>query len=116
MALAYNKYPDAGTQKFLISLAKLAGVQAEVEVSAPKSSEAIEVRRLVSGDKQIVFAFNESKETVDAALSIAVPWTPKHAIEWTNDRDVEFRAQQGKVILKKTFAPGEVWVFSLEAH
>jgi beta-galactosidase len=116
VALAYNKYPDAGTQKFLISLAKLAGVQAEVEVSAPKSSEAIEVRRLVSDDKQIVFAFNESKETVDAALSIAVPWTPKHAIEWTNDRDVEFRAQQGKVIMKKTFAPGEVWVFSLEAH
>jgi beta-galactosidase len=116
VALAYEQHPDAGTQKFLISLAKLAGVQAEVEVSAPKSPEAIEVRRLVSDDKQIVFAFNESKETVDATLSIAVPWTPQHAIEWTNDRDVEFHAQQGKVFMKKTFAPGEVWVVSLEAH
>lgn len=115
MALAYEEHPDDSTQKFLISLAKLAGVQTEVEVSAPITSE-IEVRRLVSNGEQIIFAFNESKEPVDAALSISVPWTPRHATEWIQGHDVQFHSQQGKVMMKKVFAPGEVWVVSLEAH
>jgi len=116
VALAYDQDPDAGTREFLISLAKLAGVQADVELSAPKSSEGIEVRRLVSDHEQIVFAFNESKDPVDATLSIAVPWTPKHVTGWANDKDVQFEARQGKVFMKKSFAPGEVWVVSLEAN
>jgi hypothetical protein len=29
---------------------------------------------------------------------------------------VQFEARQGKVFMKKAFAPGEVWVVSLEAN
>jgi hypothetical protein len=31
-------------------------------------------------------------------------------------RDVQFATQQNKVLLKKTFAPHEVWVVDLEAR
>ncbi|MHB1938348.1 MAG: beta-galactosidase [Acidobacteriaceae bacterium] len=115
VALAYEEHHDVGTQQFLVSLAKLAGIPTEVDVSGPGNSE-IEIRRLVRDHKQIVFAFNESKNSVNAALALSVPWGTKHAIEWTDDRDVPFQAQHGKVLLKKTFAPGEIWVVSLEAH
>jgi beta-galactosidase len=115
LALAYEEHHDAGTQQLLVSLARLAGVPTEVKVSGPGNS-AIEVRRLVGDHKQIVFAFNESKDSVDATLSLSVPWITQHAVEWTNDRDVPFLIQPGKVLLKKTFAPEEVWVVSLEAH
>ncbi len=113
--LAYDEHPDAVTRDFLVSLAKLAGVPSEVEVSGSGQLQ-IEVRRLVSAQEQIVFAFNESKDPADAAVSLSVPWTPQHAIDWADDRDVTFQSEDGKVILKKTFAPNEVWVVSLEAR
>jgi beta-galactosidase GanA len=115
IALAYDEHQDSSTQQFLVSLAKLAGVSSQIEVSGPGRSE-IQVRRLVSDDEQIVFAFNESNSSADVTLSLDVPWVAQHAIDWTDDRDVPFQATQGKVALNKVFAPGEVWVVGLESH
>jgi hypothetical protein len=74
------------------------------------------VKRLVSDHQQIVFAFNESKDSVDVTVSLDVPWTPQHAIAWGDDQDVPFQRNQNKITLKKTFAPEEVWVVSLESQ
>jgi beta-galactosidase len=115
MALAYEEHPDANTQQFLVSLASLAGVSPEVEVSGAEKSQ-ISVKRLVSDHQQIVFAFNESKDSVDVTVSLDVPWTPQHAIAWGDDQDVPFQRNQNKITLKKTFAPEEVWVVSLESQ
>ncbi|MGC2163914.1 MAG: beta-galactosidase trimerization domain-containing protein, partial [Silvibacterium sp.] len=115
VALGYEEHQDANTRQFLVSLAKLAGVSAEVEISGPGKSE-IEVRRLVSDHEQIIFAFNESNDLLNTTLSLDVPGVIQHAINWADDRDVPFQTQDGKVLLKKTFAPGEVWVVSLAIH
>ncbi len=115
LALGYEEHPEAATGQFLISLAKSAGVSPEVEVSGAGAGN-IEVRRLVSGREQIVFAFNESNDSTNAALSLEVPWTPACAVDWMNDQDVRFATQQKKVLLKKTFAPHEVWIVDLESR
>lgn len=115
LALAYQQHPQAPTQQFLISLAESAGVSPQVEVSGTGAAN-IEVRRLVNSREQIVFAFNESNQSADAALSLDLPWTPARALDWSNSQGVQFEAQQGKVLLKKTFAPHEVWIVDLEPH
>lgn len=115
LALGYEQHPEAPAQQLLISLAESAGASREVEVSGTGAGN-IEVRRLVSGDEQIVFAFNESNDATGAAVSLDVPWAPAQAVDWVDGHDVQFAMQQGKVILKKTFAPHEVWVVDLESH
>lgn len=115
LALGYQRQPEAATQQFLISLAQSAGVSPEVEVSGA-GAEYVEVRRLVSSNNQIVFAFNESNNSADAALSLNFPWIPARAVDWSNNHDVQFATQQGKVLLKKTLAPHEVWVVDFESH
>ena len=113
--LAYDEHPDDSTRDFLISLAKLAGVSPQVAVSGPGQSEIV-VRRLVSPHEQIVFAFNESEDPAEAAISLDIPWKPRNAIDWLDDLDVPMQTEDGRVLLKKMFAPGEIWVVSLEAQ
>lgn len=113
LALGYEEHPEAATREFLLSLASLAGVSPQVEVTGAGAS-GIQVRRLVSGKEQVVFAFNESKDSADATLSLNLPWKPARAVDWTNAGSVTFDSEQGKVVLKKKFAPREVWVVSLE--
>ncbi len=115
VSLAYQQHPDASTQQFLVSLAKLAGVSSQVEVSGP-GKEQIQVRRLVSDHEQIVFAFNQSNQPVAGNLSLNMPWRTQHATDWGNDHNVPFQIQNGRLLLNKTFAPGEVWVVSLSAQ
>ncbi|HTW80627.1 MAG TPA: beta-galactosidase [Terracidiphilus sp.] len=114
-ALGYEEHPDPAAQQFLMALGRLAGVSADVTVSGTTSS-IIEVRRLIGKDEQIVFVFNESESTVDAALSADIDRPVQHAIEWSDDHDVPFRMDEDKVVLHKTFAPREVWVVSLQTQ
>ncbi|MGH9588698.1 MAG: beta-galactosidase, partial [Acidobacteriaceae bacterium] len=115
LALGYEQHPEATTRQFLISMAQSAGVSSDVEVSGTGAAN-IEVRRLVSAGQQIIFAFNESSSPADATLSLQVPWTPAHAVDWTSGQDVQFAAQHKRVLMKKTFRPHEVWVVGLESH
>lgn len=115
LGLGYEKHPDAGTQEFLLSLAKLAGVSPEVNVSGAGAAN-VEVRRLDSGNEQIVFVFNDSDTAADIDVSVDVPWTVAHATDWMNGHDVPLEAKQGQVVLKKEFAPHGVWVVGLTAH
>lgn len=115
LALGYEQHHDATTQQFLLSLADLAGVSPEVDVTGAGAS-GIQVRRVVSGNEQVVFAFNESNNSVDATLSLQIPWPPVRARDWSSDHDVTFMTGHGKVSLRKAFAPHEVWIVGLESH
>ncbi|HZY62165.1 MAG TPA: beta-galactosidase [Edaphobacter sp.] len=115
LALAYQQNPDKKTREFLVSLAKLAGVSSQVEISGSGKAD-IQVRRLISDHEQIVFAFNQSNQPVSANVALTVPQTIKHATDWANDRSVPFQIKDGRVLLTKTFTPGEVWVLSLSAQ
>ncbi len=114
-ALAYEEHPEPAAQRFLTALAGLAGVSADVTVSGTSGS-VLQVRRLIGKDEQIVFVFNESENTVDAALSLDVRGAVRRAVDWSDDHDAPFRTDQNKVTVQKTFAPREVWVVSLQTQ
>ncbi len=114
-ALGYEEHPDPAAQQFLMSLARLAGVSADATVSGSAASE-LQVRRLIDKDEQIVFVFNESENTVEAAVSLEVRGIVRRAMDWSDDQDVPFRTDQNKVTLRKTFGPREVWVVSLRTQ
>ena len=111
-ALAYEEHPDPAAQQFLTALAALAGISADVKVSGTTVS-ALQARRLIGKDEQIVFVFNQSESSVEAGLSLEVQGAVHGAIDWSNDQDVPFRTDQNTVTLRKTFGPREVWVVSL---
>jgi len=112
-ALGYEEHPDPAGQQFLMSLASLAGVSADVTVSGTTGS-VLQVRRLIGKNNQIVFVFNESNSVVDAALSLDVDRPVRQAIEWSDDHDVPFRMDQNRLMLHKSFAPRQVWVVGLQ--
>jgi beta-galactosidase len=113
VALAYHKQSSESNKRLFLSLARAAGVSSEVEVNGPGTSE-LEVRRLVTDDKQIVFAFNHSKNSADATLSVNMPWDVQKARNLSTDASVPFQMKNRSVVLHKNFAPDEILVFSLE--
>jgi beta-galactosidase len=113
-ALAYHRDPANPNKEFFISLAKGAGVSPEVTVSGPGASE-LEVRRLVSSRKQVVFAFNHSKNETHATLSLKMPWQVRRANLLTDESAVPFQVQNGQTVFRKNLAGGEIWVFGLES-
>jgi beta-galactosidase len=114
-AFGYDQNPDPATQRFLVGLAGLAGIAPPVSVSGASGS-VMEVRLLEGKDEQMVFAFNESDQPVDASLTVESGGTVQRAVDWTNDQDVSFRQSDGKVALHKAFAPREVWVVDLHTR
>ncbi len=115
VALGYHQSPADATKQFLLSLARGAGVSPQVEVSGAQASE-VEVRRLVSGNEQIVFVFNHAKTSLDTTLSIHVPWQVPQARNLFDGSAVPLQMESGKAVLNKHLAKDEIWVFSLEGQ
>jgi len=116
VALAYHKQPSESNRGLFLSLARAAGVPSEIEGTGPGTSE-LEVRRLVNGNEQIVFAFNHSKNPADATLSVRMLWDVRQAHNLSDDVPVPFQVRNRSMIVHKNFAEGEIWVFSVErAH
>jgi beta-galactosidase len=113
VALAYEKQPNDANRGLFLSLARAAGVSSDVEVTGPGTSE-LEVRRLVNGNEQIVFAFNHSKKPADATLSVRIPWNVRQAHNLSDDVSVSFAVRNRSFVVHKNFLPGEIWVFSVE--
>ncbi len=115
LALAYQRRHEEGTGRLLMSLAKAAGLDSEVEVFGSGISE-MEVRRLVSGRQQIIFVFNHSKDLADVTLSIRLPWQLRKARDFASDRAVEFENKDGKFLFQKKLPAGDVWILALEGQ
>jgi beta-galactosidase len=115
VALAYEKQHSDASKQLLLSLAKIAGVSPEVDITGPGTSE-IEIRRMVNDREQVVFVFNESTNPANATLSLRLPWALQHARDWIDDKEVPFQVQGAKVLLRKNLGPGGIWVVSLEAR
>ncbi|MGI9072299.1 MAG: beta-galactosidase [Bryobacteraceae bacterium] len=116
VALAYHNQPSDSNQAFFLSLAQAAGVSSDVQVTGAGTSE-LEVRRLVNDDEQVVFAFNHSKHSARATLSVRMPWDVRQTHNLSNDLSVPFEMRNRRMLVHKNFAEGETWVFSVErAH
>lgn len=113
-ALAYHKDPGDSNKEFFLSLAEAAGVSPEVTVSGSGTSE-LEVRRLVSSNRQSVFVFNHSKKSADATVSLKLPWQVRQASLLMEESAVPFQTQNGQTAFQKNLAGGEIWVFGLES-
>ena len=113
VALAYHRQTGETNKRLFLSLAQASGVSSEIEVTGP-GTEELEVRRLVNDGEQIVFAFNHSKTSAGATLSLKVPWNVRQARNMSDDASVPFQMMDRSVVLHKNLAAGEIWVFNLE--
>ncbi|PYV13141.1 MAG: hypothetical protein DMG21_21750 [Acidobacteria bacterium] len=119
LALAYQRHQDLSNRQFLVALAKDTGVKPEVGVSGEGSSK-VEVRRLVSDNYQIVFAFNHSDVPVDASISVHLPWPAPEATDLVKGvgliQDREFDMERGgeTTVLRKQMSGGEIWVVRID--
>lgn len=115
LGLAYQRKQDDSTRRLLLSLVQAAGVVPDVEVTGSGTSE-LEVRRLVSEGQQILFVFNHAKDSANAVLSLRMPWLPRRARDFVDDHSIPFEIKEGRTILRKSLAEGEIWVVSLEGR
>lgn len=112
LSLAYERQHDASTRRLLLALAESAGVTPEVRVTGDSTGE-VEIRRLVAKDFELLFAFNHSRNPADAEVSLGLPWPAIKARELTTDEPVTVEKNQGRTILKRKLAGGEIWVVRL---
>ena len=112
LSLSYEREHDPSTGRLLRSLARAAGVRADVKVSGAGTSE-VEVRRLVSSQEQLVFIFNHAQEPAQASISIRIPWSVREAQDVVTGRPVKFETANGDVVLNKNLSGGEIWVVKL---
>jgi beta-galactosidase len=127
IALAYQRHPDENLNgNYLVrALAKSAGVMPEVEVSGSGTNE-VEVRRMLAGVRprgEYVFVFNHATTAADAKIAIANGWRTAYATDVVSGDPVDVGAgnprkmipqtTNGKIVLSKSLAGGEVWVVRL---
>jgi beta-galactosidase len=115
LAMAYQRRHEEATRRLLTSLAQAAGGDSEVEVSGSGISE-MEVRRLVSDQRQIVFAFNHSKDPANATLSLHLPWQLRKARDLVKDSAVEFQAKDGRFLFQGKIPENGIWILELESQ
>lgn len=77
------------------------------------ATEELEFRRLVGEGYQFLWAFNHSSAPADATISLRVPWVLGQVKDVEKDERVQFREEQGKVVLEKRLAAGEIGVVRL---
>ena len=113
LAMAYQRRHEEATKRFVTSLAQAAGLTSEAEVSGGGTSE-IEVRRLVSEHRQIVFVFNHAKDSADVQISLRLSWPLRTARELVDDRAVEFQTEKGRSLFRGKLTADGIWIFELE--
>jgi beta-galactosidase len=111
--LAYDRQPDPSTARLLLSLAKAAGVTAEVQVSDPSAAD-VEVRRLVSSRSQYIFVFNHAAQPADSTLSIRLPWKAGACHDLVTHQAVDFETAGEHVVLRKKLGAKDIWILRLD--
>ena len=115
LAMAYQRRHEEATKRFVTSLAQATGVTSEAEVSGTGTSE-IEVRRLVSEHRQVVFVFNHAKDSADVNISLRLSWSLRTARELVNDRAVAFQTENGKSLFHGKLTGDGIWILELEGR
>ncbi len=108
-ALAAHDPKNGRARDFLVALARAAGVEGEVRVSGPETSE-VEVRRLVGENTEFVFLFNHGRNTAHPSLGLRMPWTVDEAKDIVSGKAVPFRASDHSVQFEVTLTGDKVLV------
>jgi beta-galactosidase len=110
--LAYQRKHDSSTARLLVALADAAGIERQVRISGQGSGE-LEVRRLTSGDRQFLFAFNHGSDAANAAISLRLPWKAT-ARDLISGEDVPVETTGAETVLERRLDAGAIWVVRLE--
>jgi len=133
VALSYQRDHVESTKRLLLALAQEAGVKHQVQVSAEGQGQAegsvqkavdsqneplspasqVEVRRLVGDGYQLVFIFNHAEQSVQASISIPVPWAKVEAGDLVSIRRIPVENQNGRAALEVSLAAGGIEVVRL---
>jgi hypothetical protein len=100
-------------KQVLLAFARAAGATPDVTV-AGSGTEQVEVRRLVGDHTEFLFAFNHSAQVAEATISVAMPWGVREARSVNQAQPVSRSESQGRTVLKKQMAGGEIWVVRLD--
>ena len=115
LAMSYQRRHEETVKRLVVSLAQAAGVTSEVEVTGNGASE-VDVRRLVSRQRQIVFVFNHAKDSADVTLSLRLPWQLRMARDFANDSTVEFQTRDEKVVFRRELLAEGTWILDLQGQ
>jgi beta-galactosidase len=113
LGLEYQRRETAATKQLILALARAAGVEPEVNVSGPDTSQ-VEVRRLTGTNVQFLFAFNHAAQPADATIDVRMPWEVRDAKNVSDGQAVKFRTSGDKMVLQESLEPGGIWVLRLE--
>ena len=113
LALAYERQPSDPVKQVLLAFARAAGATPDVTVAGSGTAQ-VEVRRLVGDHTEFLFAFNHSAQVADATISVAMPWAVREARSVNQAQPVSRSESQGRTVLKKQMAGGDIWVVRLD--
>jgi beta-galactosidase len=113
LALAYERQPSDPVKQVLLAFARAAGSTPDVTVTGSGTAQ-VEVRRLMGDHTEFLFAFNHSTQVADAIISVAMPWAVREAHSVNQSQPVSLGESQGRTMLKKQLAGGEIWVVRLD--
>lgn len=113
VGLAYQRTHHVSTRDLSLSLAEAAGVTPEVDATGEGSPE-LEVRHLVSANRQFVFVFNHASSEAGARVTLRLPWRVKEATDLVTGQAVPMQVSGDGIELRKDLAPDAIWVVSLE--
>jgi beta-galactosidase len=113
LGLAYQRQHADPVKQFVVSLAKHAGVEREVQVAGPGMPE-LEIRRLVGENQETLFVFNHSDKSLSPSISLPVRWPISEIRDLTSDTPVAFQQGEDRVSFHKALVGGESLVLRIQ--
>lgn len=118
LSLGYYRFQDENAGKLLKGLPRLAGIQPPVGVEGIAPDCDVEVRllegRLSSGAEfRVFFAFNHTETPQTPGFHLTIPGSEYTIKEVITDADVPFIREESGLLLRKSLAPGEIWVLKV---
>ena len=112
LAIEYLRHQTTGTKALLLSLARSAGVSAEVSVSGENTGE-VEAQRLVDTGFQLVFIFNHASKAAQATIAVQLPWKAVTVQSWLDGTIAPHRQDVDRCVVQRDLAAGEVYVVKM---
>jgi beta-galactosidase len=107
---AYYHFRNPNNGKFFAGLAGWLKIGKPVEATAAETGALVEVRLLEGDGYKILFGFNRGEKATAAKFAVAVKGATITARELETGRQFPCAVDQGRAVLGRTLAPGEVWV------
>ena len=107
---AYYHFKNPNNGRFFAGLAEWLKIGKPVEVAAAETGAMVEARLLDGDGYKILFGFNRGENAAAAKFAVAVKGAKITARELETGREFPCTVENGRAVLGRRLAPGEVWV------